>query len=420
MPVITADNISKSYADRLLFSGLNFSIEAGDRIGVVGINGTGKSTLLKILAGREKSDTGSFIKQRDLRIEYLPQIPVFKDGQTVLEAVFYQPTPAVKVVREYELAQQLATDKPNDTKAQDMLMQAIEKMNAQSAWELEQNARTILTKLGISDFSQKVVELSGGQQKRVALAAALLQQADLLILDEPTNHLDHIALDWLEKYLQQYRGAVMMVTHDRYFLDRVAKTMFEIENGNLYQYDANYTAYLERKAEREEMSLVIEQKRQNLLRQELAWVRRGAKARSTKQKARLDRFEELKKREAPITAAKADLFTIESRIGRETIIADGIGKQYSSNWLFRNFSYIIRRDERLGIVGPNGCGKTTLLRLLSKELDPDEGEVRHGTILTRKLGEDKIPKFDVAVTFTTNITIRIITGISRTTIKKHF
>lgn len=381
MPVITADNISKSYADRLLFSGLNFSIEAGDRIGVVGINGTGKSTLLKILAGREKSDTGSFIKQRDLRIEYLPQIPVFKDGQTVLEAVFYQPTPAVKVVREYELAQQLAADKPNDTKEQDRLMQAIEKMNAQSAWELEQNARTILTKLGISDFSQKAVELSGGQQKRVALAAALLQQADLLILDEPTNHLDHIALDWLEKYLQQYRGAVMMVTHDRYFLDRVAKTMFELENGNLYQYDANYTAYLERKAEREEMSLAIEQKRQNLLRQELAWVRRGAKARSTKQKARLDRFEELKKREAPITAAKADLFTIESRIGRETIIADGIGKQYSSNWLFRNFSYIIRRDERLGIVGPNGCGKTTLLRLLSKELDPDEGEVRHGTTI---------------------------------------
>jgi len=381
MPVITADNISKSYADRLLFSGLNFSIEAGDRIGVVGINGTGKSTLLKILAGREKSDTGSFIKQRDLRIEYLPQIPVFKDGQTVLEAVFYQPTPAVKVVREYELAQQLAADKPNDTKEQDRLIQAIEKMNAQSAWELEQNARTILTKLGISDFSQKAVELSGGQQKRVALAAALLQQADLLILDEPTNHLDHIALDWLEKYLQQYRGAVMMVTHDRYFLDRVAKTMFELENGNLYQYDANYTAYLERKAEREEMSLAIEQKRQNLLRQELAWVRRGAKARSTKQKARLDRFEELKKREAPITAAKADMFTIESRIGRETIIADGIGKQYSSNWLFRNFSYIIRRDERLGIVGPNGCGKTTLLRLLSKELDPDEGEVRHGTTI---------------------------------------
>lgn len=381
MPVITADNISKSYADRLLFSGLNFSIEAGDRIGVVGINGTGKSTLLKILAGREKSDTGSFIKQRYLRIEYLPQIPVFKDGQTVLEAVFYQPTPAVKVVREYELAQQLAADKPNDTKEQDRLMQAIENMNAQSAWELEQNARTILTKLGISDFSQKAVELSGGQQKRVALAAALLQQADLLILDEPTNHLDHIALDWLEKYLQQYRGAVMMVTHDRYFLDRVAKTMFELENGNLYQYDANYTAYLERKAEREEMSLAIEQKRQNLLRQELAWVRRGAKARSTKQKARLDRFEELKKREAPITAAKADLFTIESRIGRETIIADDIGKQYSSNWLFRNFSYIIRRDERLGIVGPNGCGKTTLLRLLSKELDPDEGEVRHGTTI---------------------------------------
>lgn len=381
MPVITADNISKSYADRLLFSGLNFSIEAGDRIGVVGINGTGKSTLLKILAGREKSDTGSFIKQRDLRIEYLPQIPVFKDGQTVLEAVFYQPTPAVKVVREYELAQQLAADKPNDTKAQDRLMQAIEKMNAQSAWELEQNARTILTKLGISDFSQKAVDLSGGQQKRVALAAALLQQADLLILDEPTNHLDHIALDWLEKYLQQYRGAVMMVTHDRYFLDRVAKTMFELENGNLYQYDANYSAYLERKAEREEMSLAIEQKRQNLLRQELAWVRRGAKARSTKQKARLDRFEELKNREAPVTSAKADLFTIESRIGRETIIADSIGKQYSNNWLFRDFSYIIRRDERLGIIGPNGCGKTTLLRLLSKELNPDEGAVRHGTTI---------------------------------------
>lgn len=381
MPVITADNISKSYADRLLFSGLNFSIEPGDRIGVVGINGTGKSTLLKILAGREKADTGSFIKQRDLRIEYLPQIPNFAEGQSVLEAVFSQPTPAVQVVREYELAQQLAADKPNDTQAQNRLMLAIDKMNAQSAWELEQNARTILTKLGISDFSQKAVDLSGGQQKRVALAAALLQQADLLILDEPTNHLDHIALDWLESYLQQYRGAVIMVTHDRYFLDRVAKVMFELENGHLYRYEANYTAYLERKTEREEMSQAIEQKRQNLLRQELAWVRRGAKARSTKQKARLDRFEELKKREAPIISAKADLFAIDSRIGKETIIADNIGKQYNNTWLFSDFSYIIRRDERLGIVGPNGCGKTTLLRLLAKQLDPDTGSVKHGSTI---------------------------------------
>ncbi len=381
MPVITADNISKSYADRLLFSGLNFSIEPGDRIGVVGINGTGKSTLLKILAGREKADTGSFIKQRDLRIEYLPQIPDFAEGQTVLEAVFSQPTPAVQVVREYELAQQLAADKPNDTQAQNALMLAIDKMNAQSAWELEQNARTILTKLGISDFSQKAVDLSGGQQKRVALAAALLQQADLLILDEPTNHLDHIALDWLESYLQQYRGAVIMVTHDRYFLDRVAKVMFELENGHLYRYEANYTAYLERKADREEMSQAIEQKRQNLLRQELAWVRRGAKARSTKQKARLDRFEELKNREAPIISAKADLFAIDSRIGKETIIADNIGKQYNNTWLFSDFSYIIRRDERLGIVGPNGCGKTTLLRLLAKQLDPDTGSVKHGSTI---------------------------------------
>lgn len=379
MPIITAENISKSYADRQLFSGLSFSIEQGDRIGVVGVNGTGKSTLLKILAGREKTDLGSFIKQRDLRIEYLPQIPVFTQDQTILEAVFCQPTPAVQVVREYEEAQQQAANNPDSQDAQSNLMRAIDKMNIQSAWELEQNARTILTKLGISDFKQKANELSGGQQKRVALAAALLEPADLLILDEPTNHLDHIALDWLEQYLLQYRGAVMMVTHDRYFLDRVAKIMFELENGNLYRYEANYTAYLERKSEREEMSMAIEQKRQNILRQELAWVRRGAKARSTKQKARLDRFENLKNREAPTTSAKAELFSIESRIGKETIIADSIGKCYNSQWLFRNFNYIIRRDERLGIVGKNGCGKTTLLRLLAQEIQPDEGSVKSGS-----------------------------------------
>jgi ATP-binding cassette subfamily F protein uup len=379
MPLITVDHLRKSYADRTLFSNLNFSIDNGERIGVVGINGTGKSTLLKIIAGFESADQGEFIRQKDLRIEYLPQVPEFEQGQSVLEAVFCQPAAAVQTVKEYEASQLIASSSPDDPSAQNKLMKAIAAMDAAGAWELEQNARIILTKLGIDDFSQDASTMSGGQQKRVALAAALLEPADLLILDEPTNHLDHIALDWLQTYLKQYRGAVIMVTHDRYFLDQVANIMFELENGNLYRYEANYSAYLERSAERAEMARSMEQKRQNLLRQELAWVRRGAKARSTKQKARLDRFEQLKNQDSPLQAEKTELINVKTRIGRETIIADNIGKSYNSKWLFRNFSYIIRRDERLGIVGPNGCGKTTLLKILAGTVLPDEGSVTQGS-----------------------------------------
>ena len=381
MPIITAENISKSYADRELFSGLNFSIEKGDRIGVVGINGTGKSTLLKLIAGIENASAGKFIRQKDSSIEYLPQIPKFKNSQTVLQAVFNQPSAAIQVLRKYEEALLEATTDPDNENAQKAMMTAIQNMDSANAWKLEQNARIMLTKLGIDNFRQKAVSLSGGQQKRVALAAALVQEADLLILDEPTNHLDHKALDWLEQYLSQYSGAVLMVTHDRYFLDKVAKTMFELENGNLFRYEANYSAYLERKAEREEIAHSQEQKRQNLLRQELAWVRRGAKARSTKQKARLDRFDKLKNQSGIKANDQIDLISASSRMGKETIVAENISKIIDDKLLFQNFTYIIRRDERLGIIGKNGCGKTTLLKVLTGEIKPDIGNITQGSTI---------------------------------------
>lgn len=381
MPLITADGIRKVYADRVLFEDLQFSIEKNDKIGVVGINGTGKSTLLKLIAGLETPSGGQFVRQKDLRIEYLPQIPHFKDGQTVLQAVFNQPTPAVRVVRAYEEALLASHEQPDLPTSQKALINAMQAMDTADAWGIEQSARVMLTRLGISEFHQPVAELSGGQQKRVALAAALVQPADLLILDEPTNHLDHLALDWLEHHLQTIRGAVIMVTHDRYFLDRCATIMFELEQGSLYRYDANYTAYLERRAERAAMAQAQEQKRLNLLRQELAWVRRGAKARSTKQKARLDRFKALQSQDSPTQAETVELITTTSRMGKETILAEQIGKQYDNHWLFRDFTYIIRKEERLGIVGRNGCGKSTLLQILAGKIKPDQGEIRHGSTI---------------------------------------
>jgi ATP-binding cassette subfamily F protein uup len=379
MPLITAENISITFADKVLFENIQFSIEKGDKIGVVGLNGAGKSTLLKLIAGIEKPTSGQFIRQKDLRIQYLPQIPAFEPEQNVLQAVFNQPSAAIQVVRRYEEALLDVKQNENDKQAQDNLIKAIQAMETAHAWDLEQSARIMLTRLGIEDFSQRADTMSGGQQKRLALAAALIEPADLLILDEPTNHLDHLALDWLEQYLNQYGGAVLMVTHDRYFLDKSAAVMFELEYGQLYRYNANYSAYLERKVERFEQAQAQEQKRQNLLRQELAWVRRGAKARSTKQKARLDRFKELSGREFQKPVDQMEIITTGSRIGRETITASQISKAYNDKTLFQNFSYIIRKDEMLGIIGKNGCGKTTLLKVLAGLTSPDTGSVKLGS-----------------------------------------
>ena len=384
MTLLTADQISKAFADRILFSDCSFSIDEGDKIGVVGVNGTGKSTLLKIIAGLEPVDQGQITRSRGLRLEYLPQLPDLPAGFSILQAVLHGHSPAMSVIREYETAAAELALHPEDTVLQDRLIRLSARMDEVNAWSLESEIKTILTQLGIQDFLQTVDTLSGGQKKRVALAGVLANPADLLILDEPTNHLDPATVAWLETALARYRGAILMVTHDRYFLENVTDIMLEIDQQNLYRYEANYEKYLELKAERIEREQASEQKRQNLLRRELAWIRRGAKARSTKQQARIDRFQALAAIENRSEDQSIQLATAASRLGRKTINLDHVSKAWGNRVLFRDFSYIVSRSERLGLIGPNGCGKTTLLNLFAGRIVPDQGSREAG--ITVKIG----------------------------------
>ena len=299
MTLLTADNLSKVFADRIILQDVSFSISENEKIGVIGINGTGKSTLLKMIAGLEPLSGGQLIRSRGLRIEYLPQTPEFPAGATVLQAVLHGHSPLMQLIRDYEAAAANLADHPDGKEQQDRLIRLSARMDETGGWNLDSEIKTILTRLGIMDFRQPVASLSGGQKKRVALAAALVNPADLLILDEPTNHIDAVTVEWLEQYLANYRGALLMVTHDRYFLERVTGIMFEIDQSRLFRYEANYDKWLELKAERIEREQAGELKRQNVLRRELAWIRRGAKARSTKQQARIDRFNNLNDIAAP-------------------------------------------------------------------------------------------------------------------------
>ena len=330
MNLLTAEHLKKSYTERLLFDDVAFSIGEGDKIGLIGINGTGKSTLLKIVAGLEEPDEGTVVKGRNLYIRYLPQNPEFEAGRTVLDCVIR------------------------------------ENMAHEHAWDLEGDAKSMLNKLGITDYSAKVETLSGGQRKRVALAAVLLSTADLLILDEPTNHLDSAMADWLEEYLKKFRGALLMITHDRYFLDNVTNRIVELDKGKLYSYQSGYEGYLELKAEREAMAVSSEQKRQNILRTELAWIRRGAQARSTKQKGRIQRFEALSAVEAPKVDGNVEMSSISSRLGRTTVEAHHLHKAYGDRLLIDDFSYIFLKDDRIGIIGPNGSGKESVAQLIQQ------------------------------------------------------
>ena len=373
MNLLAADNISKSFADRTILQNISFSINEGEKIGVIGINGTGKSTLLKIIAGLEKSDQGQLIKARNLRIEYLPQQPEFPEGVNILQAVLHGQSPVMQLIRDYELAAAELEDQPDNVSRQKRLIQLTGRMDDQAAWNLDSEAKSVLNRLGLTDYRQLVANLSGGQKKRVALAAALVNPADLLILDEPTNHIDPTTVNWLEQYLANYHGALLMVTHDRYFLERVTNVLLEIDQTNLYRYEANYDQWLELKAERIEREQASEIKHQNQLRRELAWIRRGAKARSTKQQARINRFNALNEKEAPVEEQNVNMSAAATRLGRKTLILDHIGKCWDKKWLFKNFSYIVGRRERLGLIGPNGCGKSTLLNIIAGNLEPDEG-----------------------------------------------
>lgn len=384
MVLLTAEHIRKSYGTRVIFDDISFSIHEGDKIGVIGVNGTGKSTLLKIIAGAAQADSGEIITMNGLRLAYLSQSPVFVEGTTVLQQVFAADVPKLALVREYEEAITALAQQPQEEGLVRRAAELTEQMDKAEAWSLESEAKTILTKLGISDFSQRVETLSGGQKKRVALAAALIAPVDLLILDEPTNHIDNDTVDWLEKHLEKYTKALLMVTHDRYFLDRVANRTLELEKGKLYSYQANYSEFLEMKAEREELLAAGERKRQNFLRAELEWVRRGAKARTTKQKARLQRFEEISAIRGPEEKQSVELSSVGSRLGKKTIGLSHVSKAYAGVTYIRDFSYIILRDDRVGIIGDNGCGKTTLLNIMAGKIQPDSGTVEWGE--TVKIG----------------------------------
>lgn len=348
MNILTLENITKVFTERKVFDETSFYMEEGEKVGVIGINGTGKSTLLKVIAGIEEVDEGKVIRAGGKVIRYLSQIPEFLPDKTVIESVLY------------------------DNREQTEL------------WNKESDAKTMLTTLGITNFTQKMGELSGGQRKRIALVAALLAPADVLLLDEPTNHLDQEMADWLEEYLKNSKKSIVMVTHDRYFLDSVCNRIVELDKGKIYSYNENYSGFLQRKAEREEIERAGERKRQAILRTELAWVMRGARARTTKQKSRLQRYEELKNQKAPTVDSSVSMDSIETRLGKTTIELENLSKAYGDKILIKDFSYTFLKNDRIGFVGKNGAGKTTLLKMIMGDVEPDSGTITIGQ--TVKIG----------------------------------
>lgn len=384
MNVLSIENLTKSYGERVLFADVTFGVDEGDKIGLIGVNGAGKSTFLKLVAGVEQADAGKVTKGSSVEVRYLPQNPEFDEAATVLEQVFNGYSPVMKVIRDYELALAEAQSQPQNRAAEQQLIRLSQQMDSHDAWQLESEAKAILMQLGIAEFSAPVGTLSGGQRKRVALASALINPCELLILDEPTNHIDNDTVAWLEQYLANRKGALLMITHDRYFLDRVTNRIIEIDKGKLYTYSGNYSKFLEAKAEREEQQEASERKRQNLLRNELAWMRRGARARSTKQKARIERFEELNSQSTDLNEAKLEISVASSRLGRKIIELENISQQFAAKAVIADFNYIVLKDDRVGIIGLNGSGKTTLLNIIAGRLVPDNGVVTTGQ--TVKIG----------------------------------
>lgn len=380
MNILTAENLTKSYGEKMLFEDISFGIDDGEKIGIIGVNGTGKSTLLKILAGVEWSDSGKVTMGNNVHLEYLPQNPEFEDEATVLQQVFKGNSPVMKLLREYEVAAEKLNNDPDQPLLQQALIELGQQMDELEAWQLENEAKTILTKLGISNFDTLIGTLSGGQRKRVALASALINPTDILTLDEPTNHIDNETVDWLEQYLNKRKGALVMITHDRYFLDRVVGRIFELDQGKLYPYPGNYSRFLELKVEREEQVEATERKRQNLFRNELAWMRRGARARTTKQKARIDRFEQVKADKPTEYLDKIEMPAGASRLGKKILECNHVQKGFPDRGvLIEDFNYILLRNDRIGIIGPNGSGKSTLLNLIAGLMLPDSGSIEMGT-----------------------------------------
>ena len=356
MNILNIEHVSKIFGEKVIFDDVSYGIHQGDKIGIIGINGTGKTTILKIIAGLEEPDEGQIIMQNGLRITYLPQNPEFPPNATILDYVA-------------------------DGKWQ-------------RDWATASEAANILNKLGITDHEEKIEHLSGGQKKRVALARTLVNPADVLILDEPTNHIDNEMASWLEDYLRKFKGALVMVTHDRYFLDRVTNKILEISHGKLYSYEANYSKFLELKAQREEMELAGERKRQSVLRMELEWAKRGCRARSTKQRARLERLEALKNGTVPVKDQRVEMDSVETRMGKKTIELHHVSKSFGEKKVVDDFTYIILRNQRLGIIGPNGCGKSTLMKMIAGILKPDAGEIEWGDTIKIGYFAQEVPDMD--------------------------
>ena len=356
MNILNIEHVSKVFGEKIIFEDVSYGIHQGDKIGIIGINGTGKTTILKIIAGLEEPDEGQVIMQNGLRITYLPQNPEFPPNATILDYVA-------------------------DGKWQ-------------KDWATASEAANVLNKLGITNHEEKIEHLSGGQKKRVALARTLVNPADILILDEPTNHIDNEMASWLEDYLRKFKGALVMVTHDRYFLDRVTNKILEISHGKFYSYEANYSKFLELKAQREEMEMAGERKRQSVLRMELEWAKRGCRARSTKQRARLERLEALKNGTAPVMDQRVEMDSVETRMGKKTIELHHVSKSFGEKKVVDDFTYIILRNQRLGIIGPNGCGKSTLMKMIAGILKPDAGEIEWGDTIKIGYFAQEVPDMD--------------------------
>ncbi len=358
MNILNIEHVSKIFGEKTIFDDVSFGIQEGDKIGIIGINGTGKTTLLRMIAGVEEPDEGQIVKQNGIRLAYLPQHPVFPKDATVLSYAF------------------------------DGI--------AENDWTLKSEVKSALNKLGITNHEMKIEHLSGGQKKKVALAKTLTFSFEILLLDEPTNHLDSEMISWLEDYLKRYKGVVIMVTHDRYFLDKVTNRILEISRGKLYGYEANYSKFLEMKAEREEMELASERKRQSVLRMELEWAKRGCRARTTKQRARLERLEALKNGKAPETDRLAEIDSVETRMGKKTIELHHVSKSYGERKLIDDFDYIVLKNQNLGIVGPNGCGKSTLLKMIAGLVEPDEGMIEIGETIRIGYFAQELPEMNTS------------------------
>ena len=356
MNIINIEHISKIFGDKVIFQDASCGIQEGDKIGIIGINGTGKTTFLNILAGKEETDEGSVVRQNGIRLAYLTQHPEYAKEDTVFSFAC--------------------------------------KDTDESDWQAMSEVKSILNRLGFTDYEEKMEHLSGGQKKKAALARTLAGNFDVLLLDEPTNHLDEAMLQWLEDYLNRFKGTVIMVTHDRYFLDRVSNRILEISHGSIYSYEANYSKFLELKAQREEMELASERKRQSILRIEMEWAKRGCRARTTKQRARLDRLEALKKGSAPVSDGVAELDSVETRMGKKTVELHHVTKGYGEKKLIEDFSYIFLKNQCLGIIGPNGCGKSTLLKLMAGKIQPDAGEVETGETIRMGYFAQDVPDMD--------------------------